>query len=208
MAVLDLRVQYRGRFPGVGRPKQFDPDAAVDRAVELFWHKGYFSTTPQDLVDELGIGKGSLYNAFASKHALFVRALRCYGERRVVGLVEVLEGAGSVRARLRSALEMLVDADLADPSHRGCLAVNTAAELGGVDMVATDVVRGVFDRMESAFQGAVEEGQRSGEIDASRDPREVASLLLSSAVGMSVVAKTADGPRRLRRVVDAVMATL
>jgi TetR/AcrR family transcriptional repressor of nem operon len=191
----------------VGRPKQFDPDAAVDRAVEVFWHKGYTSTTPQDLVEELGIGKGSLYNTFASKHALFERALRRYGEKRVAGLVEVLDGPGSVRARLRSALEMLVHADLTHPYHRGCLAVNTAAELGGVDTMATGVVRGVFDRMESAFQGAVEEGQRGGEIEASRDSREVASLLLNAAIGMSVVAKTAEGPQRLQRVVDAVMAT-
>jgi TetR/AcrR family transcriptional repressor of nem operon len=174
----------------------------------VFWRKGYASTTPQDLVDELGIGKGSLYNTFTSKHALFERALRRYGEKRVAGLVELLEGPGPVRERLRAALERMVDSDLADPYRRGCLAVNTAAELAGVDQTATEVVRSVFDRIENAFQATIEGGQRSGEIDATRDSRELASLLLNTVVGMSVMVKTADGPDRLRRVVDAVITTL
>jgi TetR/AcrR family transcriptional repressor of nem operon len=192
----------------MGRPKQFEPDAAVDRAMEVFWRKGYASTTPRDLVEELGIGKGSLYNAFTSKHALFERALRRYGENRVASLVELLERPGPVKARLRTALERLADTAPEDPFRRGCLAVNTAAELAGVDETATAVVRSVFDRMERAFQDAVEEGQRGGEIDAARDPREIASLLLNTVIGMAVVAKTAQGPDRLRRVVDAVIATL
>ena len=192
----------------MGRPKQFEPDAAIDKAVDVFWRKGYASTTPQDLVQELGIGKGSLYNTFTSKHALFEQALRRYGENRVAGLVEVLEGPGPVRTRLRAALKKLVDTYLDDPCRRGCLAVNTAAELAGVDETATEIVRGVFDRMESAFQAAIEEGQRGGEIDPDRDSREAASLLLNATIGMRVVAKTADGPDRLRRVVDAVIAAL
>ncbi|WP_248961490.1 TetR/AcrR family transcriptional regulator [Sphaerisporangium perillae] len=192
----------------MGRPKQFDPDAAVEKAVEIFWCKGYGGTTPQDLVDGLGVGKGSLYNTFTSKQALFEKALRRYGDRRVAGLVEVLEGSGPVRERLRAALERLVDTGLSDPYRRGCLAVNTAAEPAGADPALGEIVRSVFDRMEAAFQAAIEEGRRHGEIDADRDPREAASLLLSTAIGMSVVAKTADRPDRLRRVVDAVLATL
>jgi TetR/AcrR family transcriptional regulator, transcriptional repressor for nem operon len=191
----------------MGRPKQFDPDTAVDRAVEVFWRKGYAATTPQDLVEALDIGKGSLYHTFISKHALFERALRRYGENRVAGLVELLEGPGPVRPRLRAALGRLAGTDPADPSSRGCLAVNTAAELAGVDDTATEVVRTVLEGMERAFETAIHEGQRSGEIDAARDARQIASLLLTTAVGMSVVAKTAQGPQRLRRVVDAVMAS-
>jgi TetR/AcrR family transcriptional repressor of nem operon len=192
----------------MGRPKQFDPDTAVDRAVEVFWRKGYASTTPQDLVEALGIGKGSLYNTFISKHALFERALRRYGENRVAGLVELLEGPGPVRTRLRAALQRLVDTNHGETDRRGCLAVNTTAELAGVDDTAIEVVGAVFDGMERAFQAAIQEGQRGGEIDAARDSRQIASLLLTTAIGMSVVAKTAEGPQRLRRVVDAVMASL
>jgi TetR/AcrR family transcriptional repressor of nem operon len=189
----------------MGRPKQFDPDAAVDRAMEVFWRKGYASTSPQDLVDELGIGRGSLYNAFGSKRALFELALGRYRDTQAAELVAILEEPGPVKARLRSALELLVELDLGDAGRRGCFAVNTAAELAGVDQDATDLVRRMFDRTEAAFQAAIEEGQRAGELDRARDAKATGSLLLTTVVGMRVVAKTVEGPERLHRVIDALL---
>jgi TetR/AcrR family transcriptional regulator, transcriptional repressor for nem operon len=190
----------------VGRPKQFDPDAAVDKAMDLFWRKGFAETTPQDLVSELGIGKGSLYHTFDSKRALFDLALRRYIDMRVDGVVDVLDGPGSTTARLRAALRRLADADGALTS-RGCLAVNTTVELAGSDSAAAAAVGRLFERIESAFQAVIEEGQRTGEITAGRDPRQLASLLLTTFIGMSVLAKTGE-PERLHRIVDAVMAVL
>jgi TetR/AcrR family transcriptional regulator, transcriptional repressor for nem operon len=190
----------------VGRPKQFDPDVAVDRAMELFWRKGFTDTTPQDLVAELGIGKGSLYNTFASKRALFDLALRRYVDMRVAGIVETLEAPGPATARIQTALRRLAEADIALTS-RGCLAVNTAVELAGSDKSAADAVGRLFERIEGAFQAVIEEGQRSGEIVAGRDSRQLASLLLTSFIGMSILAKNTDA-ERLQRVVDAVMALL
>jgi len=190
----------------MGRPKQFDPDGAVDKAMGLFWRKGFADTTPQDLVAELGIGKGSLYNTFASKRALFDLALRRYIEMRVAGIVETLNGPGSVTERLRTALGRLAEADVA-LSSRGCLAVNTAVELAGSDEAAADAVSRMFHRLEDEFRAVISQGQRSGEIAADRDAAELASLLLTSFIGMSVLAKTGDA-ERLRRVVDALMAVL
>jgi TetR/AcrR family transcriptional repressor of nem operon len=190
----------------MGRPKQFDPDVAVDQAMELFWRKGFAETTPQDLVAELGIGKGSLYHTFANKRALFDLALRRYAEMRVAGVVETLGQPGPATERLRAALRRLADGDVTLTS-RGCLGVNTAVELAGSDEAAAEVVGRLFDRIEAAFQAVIEEGQRSGEIAAGRDARQLASLILTSFIGMSVLAKTAD-TQRLRRTVDAVLAVL
>ncbi|GAB3835946.1 TetR family transcriptional regulator C-terminal domain-containing protein [Dactylosporangium cerinum] len=80
-------------------------------------------------------------------------------------------------------------------------------ELAGCDEVAAEVVGRLFDRIEAAFQAVIEEGQRSGEITAGRDSRQLASLILASFIGMSVLAKTTDA-QRLRRTIDAVMAAL
>jgi TetR/AcrR family transcriptional repressor of nem operon len=190
----------------VGRPKQFDPEVAVGQAMDLFWRKGFTETTPQDLAAELGIGKGSLYNAFTSKRALFDRALDRYVDMRVAGVVELLDGSGPAKQRLRAALRRLADADVAT-SSRGCLAVNTAVELAGDDHEAAVVVRRLFARVEDAFRGVIEEGQRAGEIAAGRDARQLASLLLTTFIGMSVLGRTRDR-RRLRDVTEAVMALL
>jgi TetR/AcrR family transcriptional repressor of nem operon len=134
---------------------------------------------------------------------LFELALRRYGERRVTGLTEALDRPGPARERLRAALERMVR----EPDRRGCLAVNSAAEVGAGDPAVNGTVRGIFDRMESAFRAAVEDGQRNGEIDTSRDAGEIASLLLNATIGMSVIAKTGE-PERLSRTLDAVMASI
>ncbi|MCZ9354738.1 TetR/AcrR family transcriptional regulator [Streptomyces mutabilis] len=192
----------------MARPKEFDPDVAVDRAMEVFWRKGYSATTPQDLVDALGIGKGSLYNAFGSKQALFLRALRRYRDSQTEALIEALEQPGPVKQRLRGALTALAEMDLADPDHRGCLAVNTTAERAGVDQEAAEVLRRMLDRTEEAFQALVAEGQRAGEIDPGRDPVALGSMLMNTVVGMRLVSRIAQGPDRLIRVIDATVDSL
>ncbi|MFI6738135.1 TetR/AcrR family transcriptional regulator [Nonomuraea sp. NPDC050451] len=192
----------------MGRPKQFDPDVAVEHAMQVFWRKGYAATTPQDLVDALGIGKGSLYNTFGSKHALFEAALGRYRDSQASALIEMLEEPGPVKDRLRRTLRLLSEMDLADPDRRGCLAVNTAAELGRADESAAQLVRRMFDRTEDAFRALVEEGRRTGEIAADRDAQAIGSLLLNTVVGMRLLARVADGPDRLTRVIDAVIDSL
>jgi TetR/AcrR family transcriptional repressor of nem operon len=192
----------------MGRPKQFDPDAAVSTAMDLFWRRGYGATTPAELVEALEIGKGSLYNTFQNKHSLFEQALRRYGDQRVAGLTEVLSRPESVRNRLQAALERLAAPEHAYLRRRGCLAVNTAAELGERDKAATAIVRDVFERMERALQVTIEEGQRSGELDADSDAKEIASLMLSTIIGMTVIAKTSDRTERLQRVVRALMSLI
>ncbi|MFD5316957.1 TetR/AcrR family transcriptional regulator [Streptomyces sp. NPDC127098] len=193
----------------MGRPKQFDPDAAIARAMEVFWRDGYALASPRVLVDEMGIGKGSLYHAFGSKRALFVLALRRYGENHAAALAEMLQRRDlPVRERLRHVLEALVALDFADDDRRGCFAVNTATELAAAGEEAAAVVRDMFDRTERAFLAVIEEGQRTGEIDPARDARATASLLLNTVVGMRVLARTADGPEQLRRVVAAALAAV
>jgi TetR/AcrR family transcriptional repressor of nem operon len=192
----------------MGRPKHFDPDTAVEQAMQVFWSKGYAGTTPQDLVDALGIGKGSLYNAFGSKQGLFERALARYREFQNDAIAQVLEQPGLVRDRLRAGFTYLVDANFRGHQPRGCFAVNTAAELGGIDEMATEQVRRSFDRTESAFRVAIAEGQASGELEPDLDAEATASLLLAASVAIQLVARTATGPERMRRIADAALAQI
>ncbi|GGR80589.1 TetR family transcriptional regulator [Streptomyces aureoverticillatus] len=181
----------------------------MEQAMQVFWRKGYGCTTPQDLVDALGIGKGSLYNTFGSKHALFELSLRRYRDTQAKALTDLLaEGGDSVKERLRKGLELLVDMDLADPDRRGCMAVNTAAELARADETATELVRGMFARTEGSFRALIEEGQRSGEIAPDRDAAAIGSLLLNTIIGLRVTARIADGPDGMRRTIRAVLDLL
>jgi TetR/AcrR family transcriptional repressor of nem operon len=186
----------------VGRPKQFDPDKAVDEAVEVFWHKGYAATTPQDLVAGLGIGKGSLYNTFGSKQALFEQALRRYGDQRTAALADLLNEPGPVKPLLARALRRLTGADPGRPLGKGCLAVSTAATADD-----TVITKDMFDRMEVLLRQAVERGLSTGELSTD-DPGRAASLLLSTIISLNVLAKASDTSERMPRIIDAVLATL
>ncbi|MFJ9714046.1 TetR/AcrR family transcriptional regulator [Streptomyces sp. NPDC101234] len=192
----------------MGRPKQFDPETAVEQAMQLFWREGYGATTPQRLVDTLGIGKGSLYNAFGGKRQLFDLALRRYLDLQNLAVAELLEGPGPVKERLRRTLHFVAQTDLADPDRRGCLALNSAIEFGRTDELVAAQVQGMFDRIEGAFRALVEEGQRAGEIDPGRDAKSLASLLLNTVNGMRLTARVESGSDRLSRVIDATVDLL
>ena len=192
----------------MGRPRLFDLDGAVTSALKVFWKKGYSATTPAELLEALGVGKGSLYNAFGSKHALFEKALRRYGDDRVAGLAGWLAKKGPVRQRINGYFERLAAPENEAKLRRGCFAANTAAEIGRSDPAAMKIVRSTFERMESVLEETLVEGQERGELDDALDAKAVASLLLATLVGITVLARV-DGPSaRTKRIARAVAAFL
>lgn len=186
----------------MGRPRKFPPDVIVDKAADLFWRQGYGGTTPDNLVDELGIGKGSLYRSFESKHNLFVLALHRYSGQRRQRLAEVLGGPGAVKPRLRAAVESLAGIG---EHHRGCLVINSAAERAGEDTAVAQAAEDLFSTIEKMFCDAISRGQLAGEFDRARDPDEMASGLLAALIGVSVLAKSTHSPERLARIVKGLI---
>lgn len=192
----------------MGRPRLFDLDGAVTSALNVFWRSGYSATTPADLLEAIGVGKGSFYNAFGSKHALFEKALRCYGDARVAGLAGWFAKTGPVRERLNGYFERLAAPENEATLRRGCFAANTAAELGRSDPAAMKIVRSTFERMESVLEETLAEGQERGELDDALDAKAVASLLLATLVGITVLAKVEGPSARTKRIAMAVAALL
>lgn len=189
------------------RPRSFDDDVVVERAMDAFWTHGYANTSPARLAEATGIGKGSLYNAFTSKRELFDRALERYDVVGAEFAEEHLSRPGGTRECLRSFLRVLVDVDLAEAVPRGCLAVNTAVELAGRDPEITRAVRAMQERMIAALAARIDQGRRDGDVGPDTDPRAVAEFLMSTIVGLRVMARTHDAPV-LHRIVDTALAGL
>ncbi|MQA09368.1 MAG: TetR family transcriptional regulator [Pseudonocardiaceae bacterium] len=192
----------------MGRPREFSDPAVVDAAMEAFWEKGYEATTTQDLCTRTGLGRGSLYNAFGSKHRLYEEAVRRYAETWAETQLAVLAEPGSVRERLRDLMLGVIDADLADPGRRGCLALNAATESSGRDGDVPALVRRQFADLEQALCRLVEVGQRTGELSADRPPLQVARTFQSTYYGLRVLAKVTDDRGALRDVVEGALAAL
>lgn len=186
----------------MGRPMQFETDAAVDKAMDLFWRQGYAGTTPQELASELGIGKGSLYNTFESKHELFTRALRRYSERRLEYLTALFSAPGPIGPRLKGAMAVLAGVG---EHQRGCVMVNAAAELGPADDDVNRIADDLFTEIEAVFRQAIAQGQASGEFGVDRVADTAARQLLASVIGLSVLVKVGGSSERFRAVVDGVV---
>ncbi|MGW0203030.1 TetR/AcrR family transcriptional regulator [Nonomuraea sp. NPDC003201] len=192
----------------MGRPREFSDRAVVDAAMEVFWEKGYEATSTQDLCERTGLGRGSLYNAFGSKHRLYEEAIRRYAETKAEAQLAMLAEPGSVRARLRDLMLGVIDADMADPGRRGCLALNAATEFSGRTEAVAGLVRRQFADLEQALQRLVELGQSTGELSSDRPPRQVARAFQSAYYGLRVLAKVTDDRAALLDVVDGAVAAL
>ncbi|MGV9667508.1 TetR/AcrR family transcriptional regulator [Nocardia niigatensis] len=191
----------------MGRPRNFDEEAVVDRAMEAFWTHGYANTSPAQLAEATGIGKGSLYNAFGSKRELFNLCMARYDQLGAAFARESLAQPGTARECLRAWMRWVVDSDLSQPVRRGCMVVNTAMELGGHDAEATEAVTAAHAHMIEVIAERIEQGQRDGDVRAELDARAYSEYLMNAIGGLRVTAKIAD-TAMLYRIVDTTLSTL
>ncbi|WP_433477298.1 TetR/AcrR family transcriptional regulator [Spirillospora sp. CA-142024] len=189
----------------MARPRKFDEGRAVEAAMRAFWTAGYEATSTQELCTATGLGRSSIYNTFASKRELFVKALSHYMDVRTARLIELLQdGDGPVRERLRTVLEWAVAPDEDDPS--GCLVVNATVELGPHDPGVAERLERDRRRRFATLKAAIEDGMRAGEIDPGKDADALAHYMISTISGIQVAARGGAGRDTLRTIADTAMA--
>jgi TetR/AcrR family transcriptional regulator, transcriptional repressor for nem operon len=192
----------------VTRPRSFDEQDVVDRAMELFWTSGYEATSIADLTAELAVHPGSLYRTFGDKHALFLRALARYRETQAEPLASILLAGGPVLPRIRAVLVGLIGLAAEQEMPRGCLAVNSVGELLPGDKDVACSVADLLSVIEDGFLQGLRAAAREGEIPEGLDLPGWAAALTMLVQGLQVVAKADPHPRRLIRGVDTVLASL
>lgn len=190
------------------RPKEFDPDQALDRAVELFWRKGYEATSVQDLVETLGINRSSLYGTFGDKHALYLAAIDRYCQGVVDPAVAELDRASSPLDAIRRQFLAIPARAAKRGGRRGCLLCNAAVERAPADADVQSEVLGGLTRLGAAFRRALARARAAGEISTSIEPRALADYLLAGYFGLVVLAKAGRPPSQLRRTAELVLCCL
>lgn len=185
------------------RTKEFRPEEALDAAMQLFWRKGYGATSMRDLLDGMGIGRGSFYGTFGDKHALFLAALDRFEHVWTGWMDGALEGSGleGIEEVFRRSIEGLVGFE----PRRGCLLANSAVELAPYDPEVAARISRYVRRTEEAFMGALVRAQGVGEIPADKDPKALAAFLVSNLHGLRVLARAGADRRTLE---DAARVTL
>ncbi|WP_410635704.1 TetR/AcrR family transcriptional regulator [Amycolatopsis sp. cmx-4-83] len=190
----------------MARPREFDESAAVERAMEAFWEHGYEATSTQDLCTATGLGRSSVYNTFSSKRALFQRSLTHYTNRELGKRKAILDGPGTAAERLAAVLDTAVDADRDRP--RGCLVVNTLAELGLPDDEVGAALRSDTDQNLAMFAECAREGVLDGSLRDGLAPADVAEFLLSTISGLRVMARRGTSREAMHAVADLALASI
>ncbi|MGW2189368.1 TetR/AcrR family transcriptional regulator [Streptomyces sp. NPDC001719] len=192
----------------MARTKEFDPDAALQSALELFWERGYEATSLADLVERLGIARASLYATFGSKRELYLKALERYGEQSDPRIVEELSQPGPALPAVRALVRRFADEATCDDLRRGCFVTNTAVELAAHDPAAARRVGESWQGLETALVSALMRARAQGELPAGRDPVALARMLMVLMQGMRVVGKADPGPGRLRDAAAQALSLL
>ncbi|KUM81183.1 TetR/AcrR family transcriptional regulator [Streptomyces curacoi] len=193
----------------MARTKEFDPDAALQSALELFWQRGYEATSMSDLVEHLGVGRASLYATFGNKHELYLKALDRYERAGFTPIVRELSQPGPALPSVRSVVRRYAT-EAADERLRlnGCLVTNTAAELAPHDRAAARQVERNWDQLETVLHSALVRAQAQGELPAGRDPLALARMLLVLLQGLRVVGKASSDPARVRDAAEQALTLL
>lgn len=192
----------------MARPREFDHDDVLDRAVDVFWRRGFEGTSVRDLEAATRLNRGSLYGAFGDKERLFLAVLDRYAERFSGTLFGQIATSASPRAALIAVFEAMPRDLLGSPHPRGCLVASTCAELPvGSDGIARKAAW-CLSHLEDMFYAALRRMQVLGEIDVESDPRALARFLTGTVQGMAVMARATDDVGVLRDVATTALTAV
>jgi len=192
----------------MARPREFDRDNTLRKAMCLFWRQGYAATSVQELGAALGLKPGSLYNAFHDKHCLYLEALDCYQQQEQTQIAVLLDGCQPAREAVRQLFLAVVERDLDDPDHKGCMMVNAAAERALHDPAVRARVAESRAALEQIFHDALLQAQQDGELAADKNPSAIAAFLVNSLFGLRITSKVLHEREALLKIVETTLQVL
>jgi TetR/AcrR family transcriptional regulator, copper-responsive repressor len=191
-----------------GRPRCFDAEAALDRALEVFWRHGFQGASLTELTAAMGVGKPSLYAAFGDKEALYLKALERYATLGAGQGISILDaepdGRRAVEAYLRAMAAMLTNPALPG----GCFVVNGAADCGGAATppAVEAALHKALQNGEERLRARLARAQREGQLAPDARVDELAAFFSSLLAGLGVLAKSGAKRAKLDGAITAAMA--
>ncbi|SKC65782.1 TetR/AcrR family transcriptional regulator [Ohtaekwangia koreensis] len=192
----------------MARTKDFDESEVLNKAVSLFWLKGYNGTSMQDLVDSLGISRSSLYDTYGDKHTLYLKALEFYQNTSGSAMYNIVTNATSSKEAIKQLLELVVNNLLNDKQHKGCFMVNAEVEVAPHDTEVRDMLCKNEKQIEEAFHLAIQRGQQSGEITNRQEARAITRFFLTTIKGIQVSAKSTTDKAYFDDIIKTALSVL
>ncbi len=192
----------------MARPREFNEDEAVARALDVFWEKGFEAASLGDLTSAMGISKSSFYETFGSKHDLLISTMQRYKATTLAMAIGILESDLPAREAITQVFDYAIKTVFEDNDRRGCFLGNCIVEAGDKDdAIAKEVMEGFAD-FTDAFAKAVKRGQAAGDISDRQEPMALARFLGNNISGMRIAAKAGADRRHMEDILRIVMAAL
>jgi TetR/AcrR family transcriptional regulator, transcriptional repressor for nem operon len=191
----------------MARPREFDRDAAVQRAMSIFWRKGYAATSTDDLLRAMNIGRQSMYDTFGDKHRLYLEALERYQRERVAENIRRLRSTASPLAGIEALVIGIVASDKST-RERGCMGVGSISEFGNTDPNLATLRAKSGGAQHKALIERLRHAQAANEIRASVDIERAARFVETTMFGLQVAAKAGASLQSLRDTAAFAIASL
>lgn len=188
--------------------KLFDEKLILEKAMELFWKKGFHATSIRDLVNFLGISRSSIYDTYGGKNELFYKAFQLYRTTNITGFSNFLNQQKNIKKGLRKLFEMAIEQSIADMDKKGCFVVNTTTELVPGDIEIQKILKENENTFVNIFYEFLLKGEQSGEIPKGKNLKSIANLYYTLYNGIKVVSKVQPNSKELLSSVDTVLTLL
>jgi len=193
----------------MARPKAFNPDEALEKAMHVFWHKGYEATSMEDLLTAMDLNRGSLYATFGDKRGLFLKAMDRYCAGGGIGSgMSILKQPGPALPLIRQFIDHMLEFGLADPLRRGCMITNTVMELAPHEKDIAKRLSGRLQMAEEAFFQLLTRAKEEGELDKDKDLRALARVLVTMMQGTIVMIKAGTPAEVVRQTAKTALSIL
>lgn len=190
------------------RVKLFNEDEVLEKAMIIFWKKGYHNTSIQDLVGFLGINRASLYDTFGGKKQLFDNAFALYRGKGDKMQEELLKTDKSTKEAIKNIFQQIIILDLSDSDNKGCFVANTTTEMLPEDVQLQKIITTHKKNMEKFFLKLLKVGVERGEIPKKKDLKALASLFYTVTTGFRVISKTKPSKKESFASIDVVLSLL
>jgi len=192
----------------MARHKEFEREEVLEKALEVFWCKGYNATSFQTLTEGMSINRQSIYDTYGDKHTLFIEALNYYYKKNGASISAHFSQQKPVKELLRSFFEKTIVETTAEQKTKGCFLQNVTLEMVPHDKDVVAIVNQNLDDLTKTFQTLITRGIKSGEIITSQTPASLAIYLVNTTQGLITLSKTATDKKKLRAVAEVAISVL
>jgi AcrR family transcriptional regulator len=188
----------------IGRPRAFDAEAALEKAMTVFWAQGYEGASLTDLTEAMGISRKSLYAAYGNKEDLFRKALRRYAEGPGAYVAEALREP-TAREVAAAFLAGAARSGTMPGLPAGCMGVQGALAAGGAGRTARDILAEWRAHGQTLLRDRFRQAVQTGDLPGSSDPEKIARYVMTIANGIAVQAAGGAACEDLQQVADAAL---